>query len=127
METDESTVKFPFATETVTLIYYSDLEKFAQTVYGKTPDFTGWLEANQDTVHNLEISKNPRSIDTIWDNNLSDEDYLLRAEEAIQQWINAPSKFSWENSTPVDPTLIAWDLARKGLIPEGKFKLHVWW
>lgn len=115
----------PVKHKKVTLIWYSDLEDFIELHYGKSTNMARFWEASQNTIHDIEVDSDPRVIE-YWDQDISDEEYLKLAEEELSKWINYVPESKYDEAT-IDPTVVLWDLCRKGKFPKGNFKVEVWW
>lgn len=57
-----------------------------------------------------------------------EEDLADNPEDAIEKWLSGEEDFQFlENELGINEHVILWDLCRKGIIPEGKYILKIWW
>jgi hypothetical protein len=94
------------------------LEDLIHETYGKSFSIAGEFEASNGSVHHVEV---PEEVDE------SGRRYAIEHHGFItfEEWL-ASDDNSWRAPQPLLQDVVN-DLHQRGLIPEGRYWLHVWW
>lgn len=95
----------PFRAEFVTAVFFGDIEKFLEEVYGRKFNILSSNDVNNDSYFEFEV-RDCEVTDEYW-------------EDIEDFYKNDSSWIDWE--------LVGIDLARRKLLPEGTYLIKVWW
>lgn len=112
-----------FETKTYIEVWESDLSEFVSEFYGRPWRMQQGEMLSQNTYKIIDVSPDG----TEWD---EPED----SEKILQSWLALPYTDSgweedmrFERDNYLDVDVVLWDLCRKGIAPEGKYLITVWW